>query len=302
MAKPRQFSQRSLGPGARIQLIAPAGPFDPAAFERGVERLRGRYDVRFEPEILSRHGYLAGDDARRARELKAALAAPDVDAIIAARGGYGVTRILPLMAADEVRRHGPLLVGFSDITALHALWAHAEVSSIHGSMVAVLGDAGDALFARFIDALEGRFPASWAGLQTFSPGVAEGVLLGGNLAVLTALLGTPMFPPLEDSVLFLEDVNERPYRVDRMLTTWLHAGAFRGVRGVVLGAFELGEPGADGVTLADVLRERLSQLSIPVAASLPAGHVDDNAELPFGGRVTLDANVGRLYLHERRTA
>jgi muramoyltetrapeptide carboxypeptidase len=302
LANPRQFSQRALGPGARIQLIAPAGPFDAAAFERGVTRLRERYDVRFEPEIVARHGYLAGDDARRARELKAALATPDVDAIIAARGGYGVTRILPLMAADEVRKHAPLLVGFSDITALHALWAHAAVSSIHGSMVAVLGDASAALFARFVDALEGRFPASFDGLDPLSPGVAEGVLLGGNLAVLTALLGTPAFPPLDDAVLFLEDVNERPYRVDRMLTTWLHAGAFRGVRAIVLGAFELGEPGSDGVMLADVLRERLSRLSIPVAAGLPAGHIDDNAELPFGRRVTLDTNVGRLYLHERRPA
>lgn len=294
------FKTRFLAPGARVQLVAPASPFDAADFEHGVARLKARYEVHFQPEILSRQGYLAGSDERRLAELRAALRQPGVDAIIAARGGYGATRILPLLAADEVRAHAPLLVGFSDISALHALWAHARVGSVHGGMVAGLGRSDDALAARFLEALEGRFPAQFSGLEPLSPGRAEGVLLGGNLAVLSALIGTPYFPPLTGAVLFLEDVGERPYRVDRMLTSWHAAGAFRGVRAVVLGAFVQGEPGHDGVTLRDVLCERLSSLGIPVAAGLPAGHIDDNAELPFGRRVSLDASAGCLYLHDGR--
>lgn len=302
MANNPPFSYRPLGPGARIQLVAPSGPFDAPDFARGVERLRARYDVSYEPAILSREGFLAGSDERRLAELRAALRRPGLDAIIAARGGYGATRILPLLAADDVRKHAPLLVGFSDITALHALWAHARVASIHGRMVANLGRCEEVHYARYIAALEGSFPAQYGALEPVTQGIAEGVLLGGNLAVLTALIGTPQFPPLTEAVLFLEDVGERPYRVDRMLTTWHAAGAFRGVRAIVLGAFEQGEPGADGLTLRDVLWERLSGLGIPVLAGVPAGHIDDNAELPFGRCVTVDANAGVLYLHDGRDA
>jgi muramoyltetrapeptide carboxypeptidase len=293
------FVQRPLAPGARIALIAPASPFDVEGFELGVTRLRRRYEVSYEPSITARHGFLAGDDARRAHELQAALASPQVDAVIAARGGYGCTRIAQLIAAEDVRRHAPLLVGFSDLTALHALWAQARVGSIHGSMVATLGRVSEPLFVRFCAALEGRFPARFDGLACLARGAAEGTLLGGNLAVLCALLGTPLFPPLADAVLFLEDVGERPYRVDRMLTSLRNAGALRDVRAIVLGAFEQGDAGVDGVTLDDVLRERTSDLGIPVVAGFPAGHIDDNAELPFGRRVALDAESGVLHIDDR---
>jgi muramoyltetrapeptide carboxypeptidase len=293
----REFKQRYLSPGGRIELVAPAGPFDLDEFARGVARLRRHYDVHHTPGILERQGYLAGDDARRSAELHAALARPNVDAIMAARGGYGSTRILAQFSVSDVQRHAPLLVGFSDLSALHALWARAEVGSLHGNMVAGLGRCDEPLFARFCAALEGRFSERIGLLETLVPGVAEGVLLGGNLAVLSALLGTPYFPPLDDAVLFLEDIGERPYRVDRMLTSWRDAGAFRAVRAVVLGNFAQADAGPDGVTLAHVLSERLSDLGIPVAAGLRAGHVDDNLELPFGRRVTLDATAGCLHVH-----
>jgi muramoyltetrapeptide carboxypeptidase len=296
------FKHRWLAPGATLELIAPAGPFDVAAFEQGVTRLSRRYQVRYETGIFAQQGFLAGDDARRLAELRAALGRKDSDAIIAARGGYGTTRILPLLAADELRARPKLLVGFSDITALHALWAHAGIGSLHGSMVAALGRCTEALFRRFCGALEGVFPEAIEGLTPVVPGTAEGVLLGGNLAVLSALLGTPHFPPLADAVLFLEDIGERPYRVDRMLTSLRSAGALRGLRGVVLGAFTQGEPGPDGVTLEQVLHERLGDLGVPVARGLPAGHLDDNQELPFGARVVLEAGAGRLQLHPGRNA
>jgi muramoyltetrapeptide carboxypeptidase len=150
------------------------------------------------------------------------------------------------------------------------------------------------LFERFHDALEGRFPAQWAGLQPWVPGRSEGVLLGGNLTVLSALLGTPYFPPLTEAVLFLEDIGERPYRVDRMLTSLRNAGVLAAVRGIALGAFVDGAPGADSVSVEAVLLERLADLGIPIVAGVPAGHLEDNAELPFGRRVALDAAAGTM--------
>ena len=298
----REFKQRYLAPGACIQLVAPAGPFHSADFERGVAMLQRYYEVQYEPEIVARQGYLAGSDARRLQELQSALDNPHADAIVAARGGYGVTRLLDRLDVSELRRRVPLLVGFSDVTALHALWAQAEVASVHGGMVAALGRGSEERFERWRDAVEGRYPVRYDGLECLQPGAAEGLLLGGNLAVLSALLGTPHFPPLDQAVLFLEDIGERPYRVDRMLTHWRSAGAFRGVRAIVLGAFVQGDPGPDGVPVENVLRERLSDLGIPVAAGLPCGHLEDNAELPFGRWVQLDATGGTLYLDGWRGA
>ena len=282
-----------LAPGACIAVIAPSSPFPREDFVRGIERLRQRYTVRFDPRILERDGYLAGDDARRLAELHAALRDDSVHAIVAARGGYGATRLLDRIDLTSIARHPKLLVGFSDITALHALWARAELGSIHGAMVAALGRADDARLQAWIAAVEGAAPAPLQGLQSFSvghgDGQAHGILLGGNLAVLTALIGTPYFPPLDGCVLFLEDVGERPYRVDRMLTTWLSAGLLHKPAAIALGSFRDCTPNEDGVTVEYVLRERLGTLGIPVLAGIPAGHGDTNVELPLGASVHVDA-------------
>jgi muramoyltetrapeptide carboxypeptidase len=267
-----------------------------------VARLRTRHVVDYDPQIAQHAGYFAGDDTRRLREITRAIEDPRVDGIIAARGGYGATRLLPQLDAAQVRARPKLLVGFSDITALHSLWARARVASIHGPMAATLGTLPAALATRFLDALEGRGPTQVTGLELLSRGRAEGVLLGGNLAVLASLLGTPHFPTLDGAILFLEDTGERPYRVDRMLTSLRNAGVLHAVRGIVLGAFEQALPGPDGVTVSEVLRERLTDLGVPVVAGLPCGHVEDNLELPLGTRVTLDADAGTLFFDARSHA
>ena len=289
---------RALRRGARIAVIAPSSPFDVPAFERGVTRLRERYDVTYGAGLLARSGFLAGDDDRRIAELREALRDPAVDAIVAARGGHGSTRLLDRIDVAEIAAHPKLLVGFSDITALHAAWLRAGVRAVHGPMVAALGDAQGDLVARWVAAVEGALPEERRGLDALAAGTAEGPLIGGNLAVLCALCGTPYAPPLDGAILFLEDVGERPYRIDRMLTTLRHAGWLGRVAGVALGAFTGGEPGVDGTTADHVLEERLGSLGIPVARGIPAGHVDDNLELPLGARVRLDASVGRLIFLE----
>lgn len=268
-----------------MHLVAPSGPFDLEGFERGVAWLRERYVVSHREDIVARSGFLAGSDARRAGELNEALADPAIDAIVAARGGHGATRILGALDVEQVRAARKLLVGFSDITALHAIWSRAGLRSIHGPMVATLGRQPSAR-ERWIRAVEGEVSEP---IETtpITPGLAEGPLVGGNLSVLAALVGTPYFPPLEGAVLFLEDVNEAPYRLDRLLTTLRNAGVLGGVRGIALGQFTTSAPeaGTDAV-----LRERLGDLGIPVVLGVPSGHVDDNLELPLGAPTRIHAD------------
>lgn len=277
-----------------MRVVAPASPFGADDFHRGVERLRARYRVTFREDVFAREGFLAGDDARRLAELGEALADPSVDAIVAARGGYGATRLLSRLDPAKVRAAKKLLVGFSDLTALHALWARAGLRSIHGPMVCALGRADPPLVDRWIGIAEGRAIEPLEGLRPLSGGSCEGPLLGGNLAVLAALAGTPHTPPLDGAILFLEDVGEAPYRVDRMLTTLRDAGWLARVRAVALGTFSGCDPRDDGRTVDDVLRDRLGDLGIPVLTGIGAGHVPDNLELPFGARAHLDADRGTL--------
>ncbi len=280
----------ALHPGARVWLVAPSGTFDVERFERGRARLAERYDVVVDDGILARAGYLAGSDERRARELLAALEDPLCQAIVCARGGYGAMRLLPRLPLRQIARASKLLVGFSDVTALHVAWQRARVASLHGAMVASLGALDEARFSRWIRALEGAPLPPIDGLEVLTPGEARGVLVGGNLSILHALEGTPYAASTTNRVLFLEDVGEAPYRVDRMLTTLLLSGFFQGVRAIVLGAFTKSDPGSHGVEVLDVLRERLAPLEIPIVRGVPSGHVEDNLELPFGVEVRVEAS------------
>lgn len=267
-----------------------------------MHRLRTRYEVTFRDDLLARKGYFAGDDARRLAELEQALADDDVRAILAARGGYGAARLLPALEIARVREARKLLIGFSDLTALHALWARARLRSLHASMACGLGAEtfDGARFARWCSVAEGDPPPPIDGLRALSGSraVRSGPLAGGNLAVLVSLLGTPYFPPLEGAVLFVEDIGERPYRVDRMLTQLRHAGVLRGLAALVLGAFTDAAPGRDGTTVQDAIASCVDDLDVPVLSGIPAGHIDDNHELPLGTRVTVDAASGTLTFDE----
>lgn len=283
--------------GSRLAVIAPSSPFDRAAFDRGVVRLRRRYDVRFNDSLFSKQGYLAGDDDRRTSEILAALRDPEIDFLVAARGGFGVTRILPRIPVEEVERARKLLVGFSDVTGLHALWHRADVQSIHGPMVCALGDEGpdgEQRFERWVAAVEGESGAPVLGLQKIVGGQGRGRLIGGNLSVLCALVGTEHALATKGAIVFLEDVGERPYRVDRMLTQLLNAQFFTHAAGVVVGQFTESKRGADGTDVESVIRERLATLTIPVVMNAPSGHIDDNLPLPFGRDIRLDADAGAL--------
>lgn len=283
----------ALRPGSHLRCIAPSGPFDAEHFERGLALLRTRYRVSHRDDVLSRHrGFLAGDDARRLAEIHEALEDPSVEALVAVRGGYGASRLLDRIDAAVVARAGKLLVGFSDITALHALWARAGVRSLHAPMVAALGRSSPEVWSRWVEAVEGVLSAP-AALTPIASGTARGVLLGGNLSVLAALAGTPHAPPLDGALLFLEDVNESPYRLDRMLTTLRQSGWLARCAGVVIGALDDGTAAADQRAAAEaVLADRLADLGIPVASGLAAGHIDDHRPVAFGATAEVSVRGG----------
>jgi muramoyltetrapeptide carboxypeptidase len=256
--------------------------------------LSARYQLVYEERVLSRIGYLAGSDEERLSELKAALSSPSVKAVICARGGYGLMRILAGLDAAGFAREPKAIVGFSDVTALHAWAARSGVPSIHGPVLAQLGDLPAEDTQLVIELLEGGAPRPIEGLRPWTgSGEVEGRLLGGNLEMISRLVGTPWAFDLRDSILLLEEVGERPYRIDRSLTQLLLAGALEGVRGVVVGdLIGCHEPKPPSPTAEEVVVERLSRLGVPVWGGAPIGHGERNRAVPLGVRARL--GNGRL--------
>ena len=292
--------------GDRIAVVAPAGAFDPAALARGVERLRARgFEVVHRADIGERVRYLAGPDRRRASELEEALADPAVKAVLCARGGYGSARALEhtRALASEGLARPKILVGYSDITfLLDALTAATGLVTFHGPQVAV--DLAAESFEESLDDLLAtlggkRFPGPFQAkpLAALVPGEAEGTLLGGCLSMLVTMIGTPWEPSFHDSILFLEDIAEPAFRIDRMLTHLRQAGSLDGVRGVVIGYLkDVRAP--EGTTIEEVFLDALAPLGIPVAMGLEAGHGSPCRTLPLGVRARLDATAGTLEVLE----
>lgn len=275
----------SLKPGDLVAVVAPSSGVPRNELFQGLAWLGGRYRLRARSSLLSRRGYLAGDDARRSHELAEAMVDPDVKAIFAARGGYGAMRIVDDLPWAGFAKSPKWLVGFSDITVLHARAAEAHVCSLHGPNVTGLFRTSPAERAALTSLLERNVAPAWQGLEAMHEGPrasVSGTVSGGNLAMLYALAASGARLVPEGSVLFLEDVTERPYRIDRMLTALRACGALARASAVVLGDMTECEPGPDGVTADEVLRERLAGLGVPVLRGAPFGHGARNAPLPLG--------------------
>lgn len=312
---------RGLRRGDRVAVVAPSGPADPARLEAGCAVLRDLgLDVVVGKHALDRVGLgepgpagddwqrLAGGDADRAADLQAAWCDPRVRAVICARGGYGATRVLDHLDWDALAgaaSSGPgpkILHGSSDVTALHvAFGTRLGVTTSFGPMpagkIADLGRpapaGGDPDNVRTLGGLRSSLfregPNLLSGTHALSPGRAEAPLTGGTLTLLTALLGTPYAPPhAEGRVVFLEDVSEAPYRIDRMLVQLLQAGWFDGAAGIALGSWERS---GDPAELDSVFAARLGPLGVPVLAGVPAGHGPRQRTLELGAPVLLDAGA-----------
>ncbi|MDH0647187.1 LD-carboxypeptidase [Pseudomonas sp. GD03858] len=293
---------KALPGNARFAIVAPAGParLDADKARQWFED-RGR-QCRVYPGALLADGYLAGSDEQRLEDLHDAFSAPDIDAILCMRGGYGSMRLLDRVDFELIRRHPKPLVGYSDITALHsAINRHAGLLTFHGAMLNadLLGGKLEPTVSSLFGLLGGALragdaiahPAEFA-LTCVTPGVASGRLVGGNLSLLGATMGTLAEVDMRDSILFIEDVNEPLYRVDRLLTQLRLAGKLEGVRGVLVGDFA-------GITVAamtPLLLDIFGPLGVPVLAGWRSGHCDPNVCLPLGASVRLDAEEQSLVL------
>ncbi len=297
---------RALLPGSVIGIAAPAGPIeDRSALASGIATLeRLGFRPRYDDRIFESCRYLAGADEARAEELHRLFEEREVDAIIALRGGYGCARLIPLLDERRLHPNCKVFMGFSDLTTLHLYFRRRfGWVTIHGPMAAstALGNIGPADQAHLYSLLTDpsyRPRISFPQLETWIPGVAEGRLAGGCLSLITASIGTAYEIRTEGRILFMEDLGEPPYRVDRMLTHLRLAGKFDSVTGVLLGSFKEcnAENGAD--TIDDTLRECMEKIGVPTLAHFPAGHGPENWALPLGVNVRLDAAQRHIDLLE----
>ena len=285
----------ALSPGARVALLAPAGPLaSPAELERAERNVRDLgWEPHTYPNALASDGYLAGDDASRLGDLNAAIRDPRIDGIWCLRGGYGTMRILDAVDYDSLRRRPKAIIGFSDITALHlAVRARSDLVSFHGPTArAELTPFSRESLSRATSSMHiTRDPfANGPPLTWLREGRAVGRLEGGNLALICALLATPYAARFDGAILVLEDVNEPLYRIDRMLRQLILAGALERIAGLCFGAFtERGDEGDSGSRSLDVLfREAAAHVRGPVVSNAPIGHVPDQWTLPLGAGAEL---------------
>lgn len=294
-----------LRPGDRVRLVAPCSPVPDDRLDAAVEILTGwGLKVELAPHVRDRHPrlpYLAGHDEDRAADLQDAWCDPDVRAVFCARGGDGAHRMLDLLDFDAMRRAQPkALIGFSDITALHEAFAvELGVTTVHGPVVGSLYFVGDEVAQRELRTTlftpERRMLLTSPGARALVPGRAEGVLFGGNLSLLNDGLATPHSRlSTNGGILVLEDINEDAARVDRMLTHLLRTGWLDGVRGVAIGTWTDCPPAPEAI--ADLMRDRLSYLGVPVLWGLEFGHCAAQLTLPLGVMATLDTERAHLEL------
>jgi muramoyltetrapeptide carboxypeptidase len=295
----------SISAGARVALVAPAGPVAGTDdLERAIANVRS---FGWTPipgaSVLAREGYLAGSDGARLADLNTAFTDEAIDAVWCIRGGYGVMRILETIDYAALRRRPKPVIGYSDITALHAAIAtRCETVTFHGPTArAKLSDFSRLSLERAVVGSDccGVAPAA----EPLYGGLARGRLVGGNLALLCAIAGTPYAPDYRDAILVVEDVNEPVYRIDRMLTQLRLTGALSGCAGIIFGQFidipsDSPEERHGARTLRDVLVELAARARVPCITGAPVGHTSDQWTLPLGAEAELDADEGTLRILE----
>lgn len=288
-----------LQPGAHVALVSPAGPFhEDAELDRAKANVA---KLGWQPVVMTnaraRDGYLAGTDDQRARDLNAAIADDEIHGIWCVRGGYGAMRILDALDYDGMKRAPKALIGYSDVTALHAAFGRRSgLVTFHGPT------ARQALPPFAFESLRnavarGEDPCGvMASATTVRGGRARGRLVGGNLALLTALAGTAYAPDYSGAILVIEDVNEAHYRIDRMLMTLHLSGAFSGLGGLVFGRFTdiPKEFGDEAWSLERVLADAAARAGVPCVIGAPFGHVDDQWTVPLGAMADFDADARTL--------
>lgn len=309
MIKPKH-----LKPGDRIALIAPSSPVDEDKLMLSIDSVKflGLKPILF-PSVSMRHGYLSGPDAARAADINNAFANPDIDGIFCIRGGYGVTRILNRIDYKMISKNPKLFLGYSDITGLHvALNQLSNLATLHSPMPTRGWSSMDPITLQSLtDNLFSALPSGFAPyiedepIETINPGTAEGPMIGGNLSLLTAALGSPYEVDVKNKILFIEEVEEKNYRIDRGLTSLALAGKFDQCKGIILGTWaDCGDPELEqekNLMLHQIFEEVVKPFGKPTINNFRAGHIYPQITIPMGVRAKLDATNGTVAFLESAT-
>ncbi|HOY38171.1 MAG: LD-carboxypeptidase [Bacteroidales bacterium] len=289
--------------GDTIHIVSPAGKIDPKQFYPAVENLeRNGFHIRVGEHVLSQHFQYSGTDAQRLMDVQAAFDDSEAACIICSRGGYGTIRLLPSIRLDGFMKKPKWLLGFSDITILHAHVGNAGVASVHGAMTKSLSVAGTLSTDTALNALKGL------GMYYLLPhhemnraGKTEAVVTGGNLSVLYSLLGTPYFPETKGKILFIEDLNEYLYHIDRMMISLKLAGVLQHISGLIVGSFSdmLDNKNPFGKNAYQIVAEHVADYSYPVCFGFPAGHTDDNRSIVFGADTVFEVSNTKTELYTK---
>ena len=304
---------KRLKPGATVGLIAPASvTYERLQLQLAVETIEAMgLKAKIGSHVMDRFGYLAGKDQDRADDLNEAFADPDIDAVFALRGGWGASRILPMLDYDMISKNPKILLGYSDVTSLlNAIFAKSGLVTFHGpnvmsewneftysEMRRLLFDAEPQQYQNPV-IIEDDLVARTYRTQTIASGKASGQLIGGNLTLISTLMGTPYLPDFSGKILILEDVDEAVYRIDRMLTQLALSGDLQKLAGIIFGPFASsdGNRRLGNFSLMDILRQHCEPLGTPCFAGAMFGHVDKQSTVPIGAEASMDADAGTFGL------
>ncbi len=297
---------KPIKPNSKLGILAPAYPPDADKLSKGIDYLKGLgYEIELGESLTSRYGYFAGNDQIRLNDLHHMFSDPNVDAIICARGGWGGLRLLDQIDYELIKNNPKLLVGYSDVTTLQlAMWQQARVASLSGPMVAVEMGSGILPFSstHFWSQLNNTknsydFIFKNEDVEIWNEGIGNGTLLGGCLSLVAHQLGTPYSVDYQDAILFLEDVGEEPYRIDRYLAQLKQAGIFNKINGLILGDFidcDDNNPDSSSFTLREILQDYFGQADFPIIFNFPYGHGMKKFSMPVGAQATLNTQQKSL--------
>ena len=303
--KAEVIKPKALRKGDKVGLVTPASALTRTAFEKAVKNLKDLgYEITYSDNLRVRRGFLSGTDEQRADDIHKMFEDPSVKGIFCARGGYGSARILPLLDYDLIRNNPKVFIGYSDITAMHqAIYAKTGLITFHGPVGA--STFNDFTTDYLNDATQkGKKFKIKPESEVLVPGEAKGRLIGGNLSLLASLIGTPYQTSYKDHILFIEEIGESVYRIDRMLTQIGQSGVLEGVKGIILGYFTdcdtdpEDEDFETSIGLSEVFEDQFAKYNVPVIQGFPFGHEEHNATLAVGIQASLDTRTGRLKMEE----
>ena len=303
----KTIKSKALAPGDTVKIIAPSSPFEKEHLEKGVLWLKKMgFEVSYNERIFEKTRYLAGSHKNRADEINSAFADSMVKAIVCARGGYGAIGILPFLDLETIKKNSKIFLGCSDVTViLNHITSKTGLVTFHGPMVASLRFAKgpttltENFFMKTLMTKEPVGEVRYDGMKVLKEGKGEGQMIGGCLSLLVTTLGTPYEIDTKNKILFIEDIGEQPYRIERMLMHLKMASKLKEIKGIIFGDMEGCQPKDDkSFSLEDIILDVFTDIKAPILFGFPSGHSFDNITIPFGVNVRVDGDEGKILILE----